>query len=54
MITHGFFGDDSIQMTEKDVPDDVLAESHGWKIWGRLESTKRFVMDSHALIIPLD
>nr|KAK5442942.1 hypothetical protein LTR18_005619 [Exophiala xenobiotica] len=44
MITHGFFGDDSIQMTEKDVPDDVLAERHGWKIWSRLESTKRLII----------
>lgn len=45
MIRNGFFGDDSVQMVEKDVPDDILLEHHGWKIWGRLESTKRLVSE---------
>ncbi|KIW14918.1 hypothetical protein PV08_07703 [Exophiala spinifera] len=44
MIRNGFFGDDSVQMVEKDVPDAVLLEHRGWKIWGRLESTKRLII----------
>ncbi|KAJ9623833.1 hypothetical protein H2204_011019 [Knufia peltigerae] len=44
MIRNGFFGDDSVQMVEKDLPDDILQERDGWKIWGRMESTKRLLI----------
>lgn len=49
MIRNGFFGDDSVQMVEKDLPDDILQERDGWKIWGRMESTKRSVSESQTL-----